>query len=163
MFCSSYLIFHIFSFPFKSKEPKLSTVEKIIAAKPEPSTTVFTYTGDNLTYDIPEHIAYIFSGDARTQKDAGSYNIALELKEEFDYVLIDCMPSLGMITIKLYDLVWSRKVKGYQIAEATGLSTATVSKLMQGKNIDVKLSTIDKLCNFFDCELSELLEYSKAE
>ena len=50
-----------------------------------------------------------------------------------------------MIIIKLYDLVWRHKVKGYQIAEATGLSTATISKLMQGENIDVKLSTINKL------------------
>ena len=54
-----------------------------------------------------------------------------------------------MIIIKLYDLVWRHKVKGYQIAEATGLSTATISKLMQGENIDVKLSTINKLCHLF--------------
>ena len=65
-----------------------------------------------------------------------------------------------MITVKLYDLVWRHKVKGYQLAEATGLSTATVSKLMRGENIDVKLSTINKLCNFFNCSLSDILEYS---
>ena len=64
-----------------------------------------------------------------------------------------------MITVKLYDLVWRHKVKGYQLAEATGLSTATVSKLMRGENIDVKLSTINKLCNFFNCNLSDVLEY----
>ena len=64
-----------------------------------------------------------------------------------------------MITVKLYDLVWRHKVKGYQLAEATGLSTATVSKLMRGENIDVKLSTINKLCNFFICNLSDVLEY----
>ncbi len=67
--------------------------------------------------------------------------------------------NLEMIIIKLYDLVWRHKVRGYQIAEATGLSTATISKLMQGENIDVKLSTINKLCEFFKCELSELVEY----
>lgn len=64
-----------------------------------------------------------------------------------------------MIVIKLYDLVWRHKVRGYQIAEATGLSAATISKLMQGENIDVKLSTINKLCEFFKCNLSELIEY----
>ena len=64
-----------------------------------------------------------------------------------------------MIIIKLYDLVWKHKVKGYQIAEATGLSTATISKLMRGENIDVKLSTINKLCEFFNCKLSDILEY----
>ena len=66
-----------------------------------------------------------------------------------------------MITIKLYDLVWKHKVKGYKLAEATGLSTATISKLMKGENIDVKLSTIDKLCKFFNCELLDILEYNK--
>lgn len=66
-----------------------------------------------------------------------------------------------MITIKLYDLIWKNKVKGYQVAEATGLSKATISKLVQGENIDVKLSTINKLCNFFDCKLTDLIEYKK--
>ena len=64
-----------------------------------------------------------------------------------------------MIIIKLYDLVWRHKVKGYQIAEATGLSTATISKLMQGENIEVKLSTIKKLCDYFNCNLSDIVEY----
>ena len=64
-----------------------------------------------------------------------------------------------MIVIKLYDLVWKNKVKGYQLAQATGLSTATISKLMQGENIDVKLSTINKLCKFFNCNIVDLIEY----
>ena len=64
-----------------------------------------------------------------------------------------------MIIVKLYDLVWRHKVRGYQIAEATGLSTATISKLMQGENIDVKLSTINKLCDYFNCNLSDIVEY----
>jgi len=68
-----------------------------------------------------------------------------------------------MIIVKLYDLVWRHKVRGYQIAEATGLSTATISKLMQGEDIDVKLSTINKLCKFFDCKLSDIIEYVKEE
>ncbi len=65
-----------------------------------------------------------------------------------------------MITIKLYNLIWKYKVKGYQLAEATDLSTATISKLMKGENIDVKLSTINKLCNYFKCDLKDLLEYT---
>ena len=64
-----------------------------------------------------------------------------------------------MIIVKLYDLVWRHKVRGYQIAEATVLSNATISKLMQGENIDVKLSTINKLCKFFNCNLSDIIEY----
>ena len=65
-----------------------------------------------------------------------------------------------MITIKLYDLVWRHKVKGYELAKTTGLSTATISKLMKGENIDVKLSTINKLCAFLGCGLLDFLEYN---
>ena len=61
--------------------------------------------------------------------------------------------------MKLHDLVWRHKVRGYKIAEATGLSTATISKLMRGENIDVKLSTINKLCEFFHCTPAEIIEY----
>lgn len=71
--------------------------------------------------------------------------------------------NLKMIIIKLYDLVWRHKVRGYQIAEATGLSTATISKLMKGEHIDVKLSTINKLCEFFKCDLAEMIEYHPDE
>ena len=64
-----------------------------------------------------------------------------------------------MITVKLYELIWQHKVKGYQVAEATDLSKATISKLVQGENIDVKLSTINKLCNYFKCYIKDIIEY----
>lgn len=64
-----------------------------------------------------------------------------------------------MITIKLYELIWQHKVKDYQVAEATDLSKATISKLVQGENIDVKLSTINKLCNYFKCDIKDIIEY----
>ena len=64
-----------------------------------------------------------------------------------------------MITVKLSELIWQHKVKGYQVAEATDLSKATISKLVQGENIDVKLSTINKLCNDFKCEIKDTIEY----
>lgn len=64
-----------------------------------------------------------------------------------------------MITVKLYELIWQNKVKGYQVAEATNLSKATISKLVQGENIDVKLSTINKLCNYFKCDIKDIIEY----
>ena len=64
-----------------------------------------------------------------------------------------------MITVKLHELIWKSKIRGYELAKATGLSKATISKLVKGENIDVKLSTIDKLCNYFKCDLKDILEY----
>lgn len=65
-----------------------------------------------------------------------------------------------MITVKLYELIWQHKVKGYEVAEATDLSKATISKLVKGENIDVKLSTINKICNYFKCDIKDVIEYT---
>ena len=64
-----------------------------------------------------------------------------------------------MIIVKLHELIWQNRVKGYQVAEATDLSKATISKLVKGEDIDVKLSTINKLCNYFKCDLKDIIEY----
>lgn len=64
-----------------------------------------------------------------------------------------------MIVIKLHELIWQRNVKGYEVANATNLTPATISKMVRGECVDVKLSTINKLCNYFKCELDEILEY----
>ena len=64
-----------------------------------------------------------------------------------------------MIIIKLHELIWQRNDKGYKVAEATKLTPATISKIVRGETTDVKLSTINKLCNYFNCELNDILEY----
>ena len=64
-----------------------------------------------------------------------------------------------MIIIKLHELMWQKKVKGIDLAKATNISEATISKLVRGENIDVKTSTINKLCNYFNCRLDDLVEY----
>ena len=44
------------------------------------------------------------------------------------------------------------------IIEATGLGKVTVSRLMSGKYYDFRLSTLDKICKFFDCKITDILE-----
>ncbi len=65
-----------------------------------------------------------------------------------------------MIKIKLHELIWQNNVKGYEVADATGLTPATISKIVRGETSDVKLSTINRLCNFFGCKLEDILEYT---
>ena len=65
---------------------------------------------------------------------------------------------LNMITIELYELIWLHKLR-YQAAEATDISKATISKLVKGENIDIKLSTINKLCNYFKCDIKDIVKY----
>ena len=64
-----------------------------------------------------------------------------------------------MIVIKLRDLIWEKNDKGYKVAEATKITPATISKIVRGETSDVKLSTINKLCNYFGCNIADIIEY----
>jgi len=66
-----------------------------------------------------------------------------------------------MIDIKLDDLIWRHRVTADKIAKETGLSKNTISKLRNAKNLNVSLVTLDKLCEYFDCKISDILEYIK--
>ena len=64
-----------------------------------------------------------------------------------------------MIVIKLDDLIWRNRTTAEEIAKATGLGTTTISKLRNSKSINVSLNTIDKLCEYFNCNISDLMEH----
>lgn len=66
-----------------------------------------------------------------------------------------------MIVIKLYELMWKNKIKGFELAKLTQLTPATISKLLKGEDIDIKISTLNKICNYFDCKIEDLLEFKK--
>lgn len=44
-----------------------------------------------------------------------------------------------------------------EIEAATGLAKSAVSLLAQQKQKQVALATIDKLCEFFDCQVGDLM------
>lgn len=66
-----------------------------------------------------------------------------------------------MIVIKLDDLLWQNKMTSKMLAEKTGLGTATISKLRNGKNQNISLNTINILCKFFNCSVNDIIEYVK--
>ncbi len=45
------------------------------------------------------------------------------------------------------------------IAAATGVHRVTLSKLVNNKDVDVRLSTVDKLCAYFGCAIGDLVEH----
>ncbi|MBO6180332.1 helix-turn-helix transcriptional regulator [bacterium] len=64
-----------------------------------------------------------------------------------------------MIIIKLDDLIWQNKTTADEISKQTGLGSSTISKLRNSKNLNISLNTINKLCKYFNCKVSDLLEY----
>jgi len=49
------------------------------------------------------------------------------------------------------------------IAEQTGVHRVTLSKLANNKHLDVRVSTIDRLCAYFGCQVGDLVEYVSDE
>lgn len=63
-----------------------------------------------------------------------------------------------MIKVNLYNIKWKNKITQKEIIEATGLGKVTVSKLFSDTPYDFRLSTLDKICKYFDCKVSDILE-----
>ena len=62
-----------------------------------------------------------------------------------------------MIIINIYNVKLQKKYTNKEIAENSGLSTATITKITRGEHVDLKLSTLEKLAKFFGCSVKDLL------
>lgn len=65
-----------------------------------------------------------------------------------------------MIFYKLDDLMWQYDVRAQDVAEATGIGKATISKIRNNKYMNVQLQTLNKLCKYFNCTLRDLVDYT---
>ena len=63
-----------------------------------------------------------------------------------------------MIVLKLDDLMWKRNVTAMDIAKHTDLGISTISRLRNNKATGIDFNTIEKLCKFFNCSISDLIE-----
>lgn len=62
------------------------------------------------------------------------------------------------IIIRLEDLMWENRIKSInQLSEKTGIARATLTRLKKQKSQGINTETLVKLCEFFSCELDELL------
>ena len=66
-----------------------------------------------------------------------------------------------MIRCHLSRLMGERKLKIADVARETGLNRNTVTLLYKETATRVELEAIEKLCELFDCEVGDLLEYTK--
>jgi chromosome partitioning protein len=72
-------------------------------------------------------------------------NCIFPLKEKYDYILVDCMPSLGMITINVLacsDLVIIPVQGEYLAAKGMGHLTQTIEKIHKQINPNLKIGGI---------------------
>lgn len=64
-----------------------------------------------------------------------------------------------MIKCHLSTLMGTKKIKISELARETNLNRNTITLLFKEEASRIDLETIDKLCKYFDCSISDLLEY----
>ena len=64
-----------------------------------------------------------------------------------------------MIKCHLSRLMGERKLKIVDVARDTGLNRSTITALYKETATKVDLEAIDLLCNYLDCQISELFEF----
>lgn len=67
--------------------------------------------------------------------------------------------TFNMITSKLDDLIWQHRTKAKIVAKETGLSESTISNLKNNNTTRYDASTLNLLCKYFNCKVSDILEY----
>jgi putative transcriptional regulator len=61
------------------------------------------------------------------------------------------------IVVKLDVVMAQRKVKSKVLAEAIGITEANMSLLKQGKVKGIKFDTLEKICQYLQCQPGDLL------
>lgn len=52
-----------------------------------------------------------------------------------------------------------KRVTLLELSQATGINRVTLSKMVNQRGYNTVTDNLDRLCKFFDCELSQLAEY----
>jgi putative transcriptional regulator len=63
------------------------------------------------------------------------------------------------IEVQLDVMLARRKVKSKELAEYVGITEANISLLKQGKVKGVRFDTLEKICEFLQCQPGDLLVY----
>jgi putative transcriptional regulator len=65
------------------------------------------------------------------------------------------------IVVTLDIMLATRKAKSRDLAEYVGITEANVSLLKQGKVKGVRFETLERICEFLECQPGDILRYEK--
>ena len=64
-----------------------------------------------------------------------------------------------MINNKFSEMVGRRLLKISEISENTGISRGALTNLYYKRTKAISLNTLDKLCNYLNCSITDIIEY----
>ncbi len=67
------------------------------------------------------------------------------------------------IIINLDVMLAKRKVKSKELAEFVGITEQNLSLIKTGKVKGVRLTTLDAICRFLECQPGDILEYREED
>jgi len=67
------------------------------------------------------------------------------------------------IIVNLDVMLAKRKMRSKELAEAIGITEQNLSILKTGKAKAIRLSTLEAICKYLECEPGDILEYKKNE
>lgn len=65
-----------------------------------------------------------------------------------------------MINIKLDELLEEKNMTILQLSDETGISRSTLNTMVNGNTKGIQFTTADTLCNYFKCDIGDLLEFT---
>lgn len=66
-----------------------------------------------------------------------------------------------MIIINVDVMLAKRKIRSKELAEAIGITEQNLSILKTGKAKAIRLSTLDAICTYLQCQPGDILEYKE--
>jgi len=67
------------------------------------------------------------------------------------------------IVVRLGVVLAERQVRSKELAEHVGITEANLSLLKQGKVKGVRFETLERICEYLQCQPGDLLRYEPAE
>ena len=64
---------------------------------------------------------------------------------------------MAVIYNKLWKILIDKNMTKSELTKAIGISSSTMAKM--GKNENVSLEVIDKICALLECDINDILEY----
>jgi len=66
-----------------------------------------------------------------------------------------------VVSFKLEKILKRKNMTRYALSKLTDIDNNTLSKIYYNKSTQIRLDTIDKICDALSCEVSDLIEYKK--
>lgn len=67
------------------------------------------------------------------------------------------------IVVRLGVVLAERNVRSKELAEYVGITEANLSLLKQGKVKGVRFDTLERICEFLECQPGDVLRYERSE